>query len=473
DDVCFASEEARRVLKDGGALVLAVPEPYPQCDRSTLETAGFALEAELPCTVHTAHAACQALLRGAATPPSAQANPCVPLPTLPPPPLPPAHGWERENAFAGNASRTAGAFRAASRTTSAKTTMKAAAMTAAAVVAAAAAAAAEEPVRRPAPAAVEPKSLLWPETAYGEIAADASDVDVAPKHIECRRGPWKNAMAVIAAAAANPGSCLVQVYRAAATPRWLPPGPGQNPFGADAATLVASEDEAQGEAEAEADSECDARTAQAPPRNYGRPPCFYDWRAVAPALGALLAGLPVITDEAAAAGAWAPWPEQHFADGGARDWTVLPFAHTFPAHDASRLTWVPSTCRRCPHTAALLASIPGLRTALLSRLGTGTRLSAHRGWADLANHVLRCHIPIVPSGDVGCGLWVEGARRRHRVGEVLVFDDSRLHRAFNESAVGGDRVVLIVDLVRPPSVPLGTAKGGHTAELDGLIDAFK
>ena len=51
-----------------------------------------------------------------------------------------------------------------------------------------------------------------------------------------------------------------------------------------------------------------------------------------------------------------------------------------------------------------------------------------------------------------------------------MFDDSKLHRAFNESA--DDRYVLIVDLLRPPTVPYGRAKGGRTKELDGLIKAF-
>ena len=36
-----------------------------------------------------------------------------------------------------------------------------------------------------------------------------------------------------------------------------------------------------------------------------------------------------------------------------------------------------------------------MRTALFSRLEPNTTLGAHTGWADLANHVLRLHIPLV------------------------------------------------------------------------------
>lgn len=61
--------------------------------------------------------------------------------------------------------------------------------------------------------------------------------------------------------------------------------------------------------------------------------------------------------------------------------------------------------------------------------------------------------------------------RRHAEGEIIVFDDSKLHKAFNHAT--RDRLVLIVDILRPPGVPLGTAEGAHTPELDAFIDAFR
>ncbi|CAN0471269.1 unnamed protein product, partial [Discosporangium mesarthrocarpum] len=149
---------------------------------------------------------------------------------------------------------------------------------------------------------------------------------------------------------------------------------------------------------------------------------------------------------------------------------VFPFVHTFPAYDPSKTTWVASTCDMCPRTTALLRRVPEIRTALFSRLGPKCRISGHRGWADLANHVLRCHLPLVVPGERSCGLWVDGEVRHHVEGEVLVFDDSKLHKAFNNS--GGERLVLIVDILRPPGMPLGMAEGGHTPELDNFIAAF-
>jgi aspartyl/asparaginyl beta-hydroxylase (cupin superfamily) len=94
-------------------------------------------------------------------------------------------------------------------------------------------------------------------------------------------------------------------------------------------------------------------------------------------------------------------------------------------------------------------------------------LAPHTGWEDLANHVLRIHVPlIVPSC---CGTWVEGCVRIHQEGIIQAFDDSKVHRAFNYNSTE-ERIVLIIDLARPPTLPIGTAIGGHTEELDNFIE---
>lgn len=106
--------------------------------------------------------------------------------------------------------------------------------------------------------------------------------------------------------------------------------------------------------------------------------------------------------------------------------------------------------------------------------------------------MLRCHLSLtVPKGQT-CGLWVNGDVQHHQEKEIIVFDDSKVHKAFNvsdeddsdeeggcaaslteEGGSSKDRIVLIVDLLRPPHLPLGGATGGHTAELDSFISAFR
>jgi aspartyl/asparaginyl beta-hydroxylase (cupin superfamily) len=109
------------------------------------------------------------------------------------------------------------------------------------------------------------------------------------------------------------------------------------------------------------------------------------------------------------------------------------------------------------------------------------RLSA-QGWAALANHVLRCHLPLVvpgsgceETGEPGaefCGIVVDGETTFHTEGELIVFDDSKKHYAFNRHPTHS-RVVLIFDIARPEELPLGCAQGPMTAELGAFIDYFK
>jgi hypothetical protein len=100
------------------------------------------------------------------------------------------------------------------------------------------------------------------------------------------------------------------------------------------------------------------------------------------------------------------------------------------------------------------------------------QISGHTGWADLANHVLRVHLcltmPEYPLNS--CGLWVNGEEEFHHPGEIIVFDDSKLHKAFNLS--NEPRMVLIIDLMRPVDMEKGKATGGNSAELQELIATF-
>ena len=70
-----------------------------------------------------------------------------------------------------------------------------------------------------------------------------------------------------------------------------------------------------------------------------------------------------------------------------------------------------------------------------------------------------------------CGMWVDGEVEYHSLGNIIVFDDSKRHKAFNYST--SERVVLIVDLLRPMGVRHGTAVGGHTEELNMLMENFQ
>jgi len=208
-------------------------------------------------------------------------------------------------------------------------------------------------------------------------------------------------------------------------------------------------------------------------------PRYLHWRDHFPFLQKLLMNTDALTKEMErlTEGRWCPWPELQLysSEDQKGDWKVIPLMHTFPAYDQSKTQWIESNCAACPKTAEVLREIPGLRTALFSRLGPKTRLSSHRGWADLSNYVLRCHLPLfLPDQErfpESCGMWVEGDVQFHKLNDILVFDDSKLHKAFNAS--DEERIILIFDIMRPESVPLGMASGGHTEQLDEFIAEYQ
>jgi beta-hydroxylase len=106
-------------------------------------------------------------------------------------------------------------------------------------------------------------------------------------------------------------------------------------------------------------------------------------------------------------------------------------------------------CARCPRTAALLDSVPGLTTAFFSILAPGKHIPAHRGpWRG----VLRYHLALkVPEPASAAGISVGGEATHWEEGRSLLFDDGYEHFAWNDTT--GVRVVLFVDVVRPLRPP--------------------
>jgi ornithine lipid ester-linked acyl 2-hydroxylase len=103
-----------------------------------------------------------------------------------------------------------------------------------------------------------------------------------------------------------------------------------------------------------------------------------------------------------------------------------------------------ANCARCPVTAAILASIPGITTAFFSILAPGKHVPRHRG---VYKGLLRAHLGVkVPHPD-RCRMEIEGNTVRWREGEAIVFDDTFQHEVWNDS--DEDRVVLLVDVLRP------------------------
>lgn len=103
---------------------------------------------------------------------------------------------------------------------------------------------------------------------------------------------------------------------------------------------------------------------------------------------------------------------------------------------------------RCPAVFGALRRLPLCRisgrtpTALFSLLRADAHIPPHHGYL---NTRLICHLPLIVPGD--CALRVGNETRAWREGELLIFDDSIEHEAWNRT--GEPRVVLLFDIWRP------------------------
>jgi|HubBroStandDraft_1064217.scaffolds.fasta_scaffold220364_2 aspartyl/asparaginyl beta-hydroxylase (cupin superfamily) len=102
-------------------------------------------------------------------------------------------------------------------------------------------------------------------------------------------------------------------------------------------------------------------------------------------------------------------------------------------------------CRRCPVTAALIDQIPDLEVAFFSILEPGAHLRAHRGFY---KGLVRAHLGLrVPEPRERVRIRVGRETIHWREGELVLFDDTYRHEAWNQT--DGVRVVLLIDVARP------------------------
>lgn len=169
---------------------------------------------------------------------------------------------------------------------------------------------------------------------------------------------------------------------------------------------------------------------------------------------------------------WPDWPEKYlYEDNKLKQFNPLWNIYPFVAFDIT----IKDNCDKCPILWKFLKSIPGLKIALLSRLGPGTKLSSHQGWGNHSNHVIRCHFGFkVPRG---CYVSVRESTDKdeeiklHKENDWILFDDSRHHYAHNPT--NEERIVLIIDIERPISIEIGSSNIGDTKELLQIVEYYK
>jgi beta-hydroxylase len=134
------------------------------------------------------------------------------------------------------------------------------------------------------------------------------------------------------------------------------------------------------------------------------------------------------------------------AAAGNTDWGFYSFFRT--GWKRFYLKWyedfLPSAQTLCPKTVELLHGIHSVHGAMFALLPPGAKLGAHR---DPFAGSLRYHLGLVTPNSDKCRIFVDGQQCVWRDGEDLLFDETFIHSAENQTDM--TRIILFCDVERP------------------------
>lgn len=98
----------------------------------------------------------------------------------------------------------------------------------------------------------------------------------------------------------------------------------------------------------------------------------------------------------------------------------------------------------CPKTVDLISKIPCIKGAMFTMLPPGARLGKHR---DPYAGSLRYHLGLITPNSNDCYISVDDQKYSWRDGEAIMFDETYIHYAENNS--DKNRIILFLDIKRP------------------------
>jgi len=134
---------------------------------------------------------------------------------------------------------------------------------------------------------------------------------------------------------------------------------------------------------------------------------------------------------------WLHWWSTHNPEKPNDDWTVFGLVH--------KGKYMTENCKKCPKTVELLSQIPGIRVAGFSRLQPKAGIETHCGFTGRRYGALAFHLGLVIPKE---GAWLKCGEDTHywkKAGDVLIFDDTFPHSAWNES--DQERIILYIDFM--------------------------
>ena len=106
--------------------------------------------------------------------------------------------------------------------------------------------------------------------------------------------------------------------------------------------------------------------------------------------------------------------------------------------------YMPSAIAQCPKTVDILKQTSSIKAAMFASLPSGSTLNRHR---DPYAGSLRYHLGLVTPNDDQCYILVDGNRHVWRDGNEVLFDETFIHEAHNNT--DQQRIILFADVHRP------------------------
>ncbi|KAL6042111.1 Lipid A hydroxylase LpxO [Balamuthia mandrillaris] len=136
---------------------------------------------------------------------------------------------------------------------------------------------------------------------------------------------------------------------------------------------------------------------------------------------------------------WLHWWSVDTPDIPNQDWTIFGLMHGGK--------YMTENCKLCPRTTELLERVPNIRVAGFSRLVPHSGIDTHKGFTGRRYGALAFHLGLVIPSEGCCLKCGPEVFNWSKAGDVLVFDDTFPHSAWNES--GEERIILYIDFKIP------------------------
>lgn len=105
---------------------------------------------------------------------------------------------------------------------------------------------------------------------------------------------------------------------------------------------------------------------------------------------------------------------------------------------------IPSAYQLAPRTMALIDQVPSMNIALFACLNPGKKINKHH---DPFAYTLRYSLGLSTPNSDDCGIVINGQDYKWKDGEGIIFDETYLHNAYNNT--DKPRIILMTDIDRP------------------------